>query len=176
MRAFYDFTHNDAAARLSRKIPKLEDTRAELDILGKLIIGSLAERKQYAYNPELYDGNYPLDGIHQAIMSEVYKPILRLLCENDRDFELTETVRRIDREAMSLLQKRLLKAYDVAAYKIKHNIPIPNKEREEEVLNTAEKNSKESHLDPKIGRLATEIIIEKTIELEEIIKADFSGF
>ena len=117
MRAFYVSTHKAAAARLSRGVPELDETRAELDILGKLIIEALAKRKQYAYNPEIYNGNYQLDGIHPEIISEVYKPILTILCDASPDFELTEEILRVDAKAMSLLQERILKAYDVAAYK-----------------------------------------------------------
>ena len=169
MRAFYLSTRNDAAARLSAGVPELNETRDELDNLGKLIIEVLAERKQHPYNPKDYNKKYLFADIHPDIMFGIYAPILKILCVSDPNFKLSEEVRRVDYEAMFLLQERILKAYDIAAYKKLHKLKIYDAEREKELLKNAEKNSKEFGLGPKIGIKITKSIIQKTKELEEII-------
>jgi|GEM_PF-1894970 len=163
MRSFYLATHKEAEARLSRKVPDLSETRHELDVLGTKIIKALAKRKQYPYNPK---AKMEFAGIRPEIV-ELYLPMLKLLCKAGS--ETSEESARIDLEILALLQKRILKAYDAAAYKKLHKMKISDGAREKLVLENAVNDAKEFGINPEIGRAIMKIIIENTKKLEERI-------
>ncbi len=172
----YLATRKSAAKRLSGGIPDIEITRSKLDILGTNIFEALGQRKPYSYSAETYIKQqvfFDDRGINPDISTCVYPQILEKLCTENRNFDLTPKIKKIDFDAMRLLQERILKAYEVILFKIDRNLPIHNGAREEEVLRKAAIDSETYGIDSQIGQSVMKIIIQETKELEEIIRKNY---
>lgn len=76
---------------------------------------------------------------------------------------------KIDSEIVSLLIKRFNIAEEIAEYKKQNNLPIRNKQREEEIIRNAIEKFKEFKDDKFIRKLFT-LIINKSISIQEKIK------
>lgn len=79
-----------------------------------------------------------------------------------------EEIDKIDREIIGLLAKRFSIAKEIAKIKKSHNLPIQNKEREEEVIQKAVENLKEKGYDEKeFVKTIYTAIIKKSKEVQE---------
>lgn len=79
-----------------------------------------------------------------------------------------EEIDNIDNEIIQLVAKRLSIAKEIAKIKKKNNLPVENKQREEEVIKNAINNLKANgYDDAKFAKAIYEVIMEKSREIQK---------
>ena len=173
MRHLYDNTFKAAKYKFQGRTPSLKDViRPELDSITDQLLFLLSERAKLSFNSKLYSEGYPhLEevGIHPKIVTDVYSPLLNIICSSNKEFRLDSITRSLDLELMSLLQRRINLGYNVAIAKLRMDKSVYDGKREQEVLQIAVQKGSKFNLAPEITKKAFQFIMDKTKDVQNIV-------
>ena len=173
IKKIYDATFREAKVKFGGRIPNLgEAVRPQLDSLTELLIHLMAERRKYEFIPQVYNENFPNLSEAKVIPEvpfNIYIPFLKELYGDESNPRQGVPPVGLDLELMSVLQKRILLAYDVSLSKIKTGKSVYDGMREKDVLKAAIKKGLKFNLSEEATRGAFQVIMDQSKELQEIV-------
>jgi chorismate mutase len=139
--------------------------RAEIDFMDSGIVEAMALRAEYPVHERFYLGtpHWKLScmGYRAGWIEPVYIPFLRKFCEHGGMYFVTERLVEADTELLERVRERVLIGVEVAHVKEARGIPIENKAREAQVIESVSAQAKALGLDPGKAADAFRFIIER---------------
>jgi len=159
-------------ARKNAKVRNLAEVRQDIDALSNSIFGALAERSRHGFNFAMYTGDCQYIAAtvkNPEAFSRFYVSILKHLCKNDPEAQMTHEINMADIKAMALIRERIALGIEALAAKVEAGMPLCDSAREKELIERAKKIAAKYGIDAKNGAEIMRIIVRKTKDAEKAL-------